>query len=88
MLGGILTALYRANLVVPAGIAGESAMAARETLAGASQVAANVDPSLAAALTDAAGTAFSAGVTVTALIGAGLVVIDGVIAAATLGRRQ
>ncbi|MEV8136079.1 MFS transporter [Microbacterium aurantiacum] len=88
VLGGILTALYRANLVVPDGIAGESAMAARETLAGASQVAANVDPSLAAALTDAAGTAFSAGVTVTALIGVGLVVIAGVIAAATLGRRQ
>ncbi|WP_236968669.1 MFS transporter [Microbacterium aurantiacum] len=88
VLGGILTALYRANLVVPAGIAGESATAARETLAGASQVAANADPSLAAALTDAAGTAFSAGVTVTALLGAGLVVIAGVIAAATLGRRQ
>lgn len=88
VLGGILTALYRANLVVPDGITGESAMAARETLAGASQVAVNVDPSLAAALTDAAGSAFSAGVTVTALIGAGLVVIAGVIAAATLGRRQ
>lgn len=88
VLGGILTALYRANLVVPDGITGEPATAARETLAGASQVAANVDPSLAAALTDAAGTAFSAGVTVTALIGAGLVVVAGVIAAATLGRRQ
>ncbi|ANG85941.1 MFS transporter [Microbacterium aurantiacum] len=88
VLGGILTALYRTNLVVPDGITGEPAMAARETLAGASQVAANADPSLAAALTDAAGTAFSAGVTVTALIGAGLVVIAGVIAAATLGRRQ
>ncbi|MET2012408.1 MFS transporter [Microbacterium chocolatum] len=88
VLGGILTALYRANLVVPDGISGDSALAARETLAGASQVAANVDPTLARALTDAAGTAFSAGVTVTALIGAGLVVIAGVIAAATLGRRQ
>lgn len=88
VLGGILTALYRTNLVVPDGITGEPAIAARETLAGASQVAANADPSLAAALTDAAGTAFSAGVTVTALIGAGLVVIAGVIAAATLGRRQ
>ncbi|GAA3008652.1 MFS transporter [Microbacterium aurantiacum] len=88
VLGGILTALYRANLVVPDGITAEPATAARETLAGASQVAANVDPSLAAALTDAAGTAFSAGVTVTALIGTGLVVVAGVIAAATLGRRQ
>ena len=86
VLGGILTALYRANLVVPAGIPYAEAGAARETLAGAVHAATEVGGAAGAALQGAAAHAFDAGVNVTALIGAGLVVIAAVVAAATLGR--
>ncbi|NLP85713.1 MFS transporter [Microbacterium sp. CFH 90308] len=85
VLGGILTALYRAELVIPDGIPDAAADAARETLAGAVQVAGDVGGSAGMALQEAAAHAFDAGVTVTALIGAGLVVLAGVIAATTLG---
>lgn len=85
VLGGILTALYRANLVVPAGVPDAAADAAAETLAGAVHVADSIGGSTGEALFAAAAHAFDAGVTVTALIGAGLVVIAGVIAATTLG---
>lgn len=85
VLGGILTALYRAELVIPEGIPDAAADAARETLAGAVQVAGDIGGSAGMALQEAAAHAFDAGVTVTALIGAGLVVLAGVIAATTLG---
>lgn len=85
VLGGILTALYRAELVIPEGIPDGAAGAARETLAGAVQVAGDIGGSAGMALQEAAAHAFDAGVTVTALIGAGLVVLAGVIAATTLG---
>lgn len=85
VLGGILTALYRAELVIPEGIPDAAAGAARETLAGAVQVAGDIGGSAGMALQEAAAHAFDAGVTVTALIGAGLVVLAGVIAATTLG---
>lgn len=85
VLGGILTALYRSNLVVPAGTPAGSADAARETLAGAMLEAESLGGALGQALRDAAAHAFDQGVTVTASIGAVLVVIAGVIAASTLG---
>lgn len=85
VLGGILTALYRSGLVLPAGLGPEAAAAARETLAGAMAVAGEGDPALGTALRAAAAHAFDAGVGVTALIGAALVVLAGIIAAATLG---
>ncbi|MCP2636627.1 MFS transporter [Microbacterium sp. HD4P20] len=85
VLGGILAALYRAQLVIPAGVPDAAADAARETLAGAVQAAAEIGGVTGAALQEAAAHAFDAGVTVTALIGAGLVVLAGVIAATTLG---
>jgi DHA2 family multidrug resistance protein-like MFS transporter len=85
VLGGILTALYRANLVVPDGVSDAATAAASETLAGAVHAAEQVGGSAGAALLEAAAHAFDAGVTVTALIGAALVVTAGVIAATTLG---
>jgi DHA2 family multidrug resistance protein-like MFS transporter len=85
VLGGILTALYRAGLVIPEGVPDAAADAARETLAGAIQVAGDIGGPAGLALQEAAAHAFDAGVTVTALIGAGLVVLAGVIAATTLG---
>ena len=88
VIGGILTALYRTNLVVPPGVPAEAAAAARETLAGAVHAADGLDPALGAQLADAAAHAFDAGVGVTAWIGAGLVVLAAVIARTTLGRTR
>lgn len=84
MLGGIITAFYRGALVLPAGLPEDAAAAARETLAGAYTAAARLPEQLGNALWDAASTAFGSGVMVTSLIGAGLVVAAGVIAAVTL----
>jgi Major Facilitator Superfamily. len=88
VLGGILTALYRANLVLPFGLPVEAARSARETLAGAVHAADGLGGELGRALRDAAAHAFDAGVGTTALIGAGLVVLAAVIAASTLGRAR
>ncbi|MEV7693510.1 MFS transporter [Microbacterium sp. NPDC089189] len=85
LLGGLLTALYRANLQIPEGVPAAAGEAARETLAGAMHQAGQLDPALGRSLADAAAHAFDAGVGATSLIGAGLVVVAGVIAATTLG---
>ncbi len=84
VLGGILTAAYRTGIVLPAGVTGDAADAARETLAGAVTVADRLDPATAEALRTAAAHAFDAGVGITAVIGAVLVGIAAVIAATTL----
>ncbi|CAN7312953.1 MFS transporter [Microbacterium foliorum] len=86
VLGGIITAFYRGALVVPEGIPAEAAHAATETLAGAYTAAQELPAQLGDALWDAASAAFGSGVMVTSLIGAGLVVLAGVIAAVTLRR--
>jgi DHA2 family multidrug resistance protein-like MFS transporter len=88
ILGGILTAWYRATLVVPSGVPGDLAAHAEETLAGAMNAAERVGGPAGEALRAAAAEAFDGGVTVTSLIGAGLVVLAAVIAATTLGRRR
>ncbi|MFX3743854.1 hypothetical protein ACJBRH_11505, partial [Streptococcus suis] len=62
-----------------------AAAAARETLAGAAHAADAVGGPSGEALRSAAEHAFGAGIAVTALIGAALVVIAAVIAATTLG---
>jgi MFS transporter, DHA2 family, multidrug resistance protein len=85
VLGGILTALYRAHLVVPPGVPDAAADAARETLAGAAHAADQLAPATGEALHAAAATAFDSGAVLTALIGAGLVVLAGIVAATTLG---
>ena len=88
ILGGIITALYRANLMLPEGLPATAADAARETLAGAVHVAGEIGGELGAQLVAAASHAFDSGVVVTALIGAGLVVLAGVVAAASLGESR
>ena len=85
VLGGILTAIYRSTLVLPTGLPASAGEAARETLAGAMTAADGLGRELGEALRSAAAHAFDAGVGVTALIGAGLVVVAGIIAATTLG---
>ena len=84
ILGGILTAFYRATIEVPAGVPAEAAEAARETLAGATVQAEKLGGVVGEELFTAAAHAFDSGVTVTALIGAGLIVIAALIAATTL----
>jgi len=83
-LGGIITAFYRGALVLPEGLPAEVARAAQETLAGAYTAAHELPAALGDALWQAAADAFGSGVTVTSLIGAGLVVVAAVIAAVTL----
>ncbi|MCX6502067.1 MAG: MFS transporter [Microbacterium sp.] len=87
VLGGILTALYRTGLVVPAGIDAETAASARETLAGA-VAASDALGTAGDGLREAAAAAFDGGVVVTSLIGAALVVVAAVIAATTLRRSR
>ncbi|MEV8171349.1 MFS transporter [Microbacterium sp. NPDC077486] len=84
ILGGIITAFYRGALVLPEGLPAEVARAAQETLAGAYTAAHELPTALGDALWQAAADAFGSGVTVTSLIGAGLVVVAAVIAAVTL----
>jgi len=85
VLGGILTAAYRAGIVIPDAVDAVTAEAARETLAGAVAASAALDPATADALRTAAAHAFDAGVGITAVIGAVLVGVAAVIAATTLG---
>ncbi|MGC5222635.1 MFS transporter [Micromonospora sp. DT81.3] len=87
ILGGVLAAFYRANLALPDGFPTGAADAARETLGGAVAASEGLEEALGQALRDAAAHAFDAGVGVTALIGAGLIVVAAVIAALTLGGR-
>ncbi|OIJ33507.1 MULTISPECIES: MFS transporter [unclassified Microbacterium] len=84
ILGGIITAFYRGALVLPEGLPAGVARAAQETLAGAYTAAHELPAALGDALWQAAADAFGSGVTVTSLIGAGLVVVAAVIAAVTL----
>lgn len=87
VLGGLITAFYRGALVLPAGLPTDLADAARETLAGAYIAAQKLPGEIGTALWDAAADAFGSGVMVTSLIGAGLVVVAGVIAGVTLRTR-
>lgn len=64
---------------------GAAADAARETLAGAVAVSSELEAGAGEALRQAAAHAFDAGVGITAVIGAVLVGIAALIAAATLG---
>lgn len=84
VLGGILTSLFRTGMELPDGVTGSLADAARETLAGAMNVADQLGGAVGEQLRAAAAHAFDSGVVVTALVGAGLVVIAAVIAATTL----
>ena len=84
VLGGILTAIYRGTLDLPSELSTDSAYTARETLAGAVSVADQSPEPLGGQVFDAAAAAFESGVAVTALIGAALVILAGVVAATTL----
>ncbi|MFT2815952.1 MFS transporter [Leifsonia sp. A12D58] len=86
ILGTLITASYRAAVVLPDGLAAEQARAAGETLGGAVAVADGLPASQAEALLESARHAFDSGVGVTAWIGVALVLTAAVIAAVSLGR--
>ncbi|WP_165307615.1 MFS transporter, partial [Agromyces binzhouensis] len=84
LLGSILAAWYRASLDLPAGLTASQADAARETLAGAVNVAESLPAAASAELLASAAHAFDGGVVVTSFIGVLLMVGAGVVAALTL----
>lgn len=79
VLGGLLTAVYRATLVVPAGTDAATAAAARETLGGAVAVTEG-GGAAGARLLEAARTAFDHGVIATSISGAVLMLLAMVVA--------
>jgi len=84
VLGSILTAVYRGNVVVPDGLSAQDARAAGETLGGATEVAGGLPDQPAQALLDSARQAFDSGVVITAAIGVVLMVVAAAIASRTL----
>lgn len=75
ILGGVLTGIYRGSLEPPAGLGAEQSAAARETLAGAVEVAAAVPEPGSSDLIAAASTAFDQGAATASTIAAGLLVV-------------
>lgn len=78
-LGTILTAFYRANVVLPDGLTAAQAVAAGETLGGATGVAQTLPTDAASALLQSARTAFESGVGVSAIVGAVLAIAAAVV---------
>lgn len=86
LLGGLLTAVYRSSLRIPEGVGADAAAAARETLGGAADAAAEIGGSVGDALLLAAQHAFDEGAT--AMSGAGIVLMAGAIAIAFISLRR
>jgi DHA2 family multidrug resistance protein-like MFS transporter len=85
-LGTILTAFYRASVVLPDGLTAAQEHAAGETLGGATTVAGQLPTGLGEQLLDSARHAFDSGVALTAGIGVGLMVCAAVLALVSLRR--
>ncbi|MBG6240010.1 DHA2 family multidrug resistance protein-like MFS transporter [Mycetocola sp. CAN_C7] len=86
ILGSILTASYRNNVVLPAGLDAEQQSAAGETLGGAVSVAGELPGPAGNALLESARMAFDSGVGFAAWIGFALIVAAGVVAGVALRR--
>lgn len=85
-LGTLITASYRAALVVPPGLTPGQADAAGQTLGGAVTVAGTLPGPVGEQLLASARAAFDSGVGVTSVIGIGLVAAAAVVALVTLRR--
>ncbi|MEV7800951.1 MFS transporter [Microbacterium foliorum] len=85
LLGTVLTAVFRAQIVVPPGVSGEDANVAGETLGGALDVASRYSGDTATALVNSAQQAFSSGVGFSSAV-AVLLCATGVVTAVTLLR--
>lgn len=81
VLGTILNTVYSAKLMTPETLSAASAAQASETLGGAHQVAATMDPASAAALLQSAAEAFDHGVMYTAAIAAVLSIVAAIVVA-------
>jgi DHA2 family multidrug resistance protein-like MFS transporter len=86
VLGAILSASYRANVVIPGGVDPDKAAAAGETLGGAVDVAATLPASTAEALIESARAAFDSGVWITSGIAVALMVTAATVIWRTMGR--
>lgn len=84
VLGGLLTAVYRGGVQIPAGLTPEQTHAAQETLGGAIDVAAGLPAAMAEPLLESARTAFDSGVLITAGIGLALMLVAAAMARVTL----
>lgn len=80
VLGSILTAVYRSNVVVPASVRGADARAAGETLGGATEVARGLPGPTGQRLLESAQHAFDSGVVITSAIGVVLMLVASAIA--------
>lgn len=87
VLGSILSAGYRAHVVVPNGLSSTAHTAAQETLGGAVSAAGDLGGSAGAALLESARAAFDSGVTITAGVAALLMVVAAAGAVVMLKRR-
>ena len=88
VLGTILTASYRAAVLLPDGLTAAERVAAGETLGGAVAVAENLPAGMAEQLLDSARHAFDSGVGLTAWIGVALVLGAAVVALVALRRAR
>lgn len=88
VLGSILTAVYRSDLVVPSGVSDSAAAAARETLGGALDVAAALPAGVGSDLAFAARESFTHGADVTALVGAIIVSVAALMVLVALRPRR
>jgi DHA2 family multidrug resistance protein-like MFS transporter len=90
VIGSLGTAVYRGHLTsaLPAGLSPEAGAAARETLAGAVEVAAHLPGQLGFAVLEAAQTAFVQGLQLAAVIGAVASIVLAVFTLATLRNVQ
>jgi DHA2 family multidrug resistance protein-like MFS transporter len=86
VLGSILTAYYRASIIIPAGLSPADSMAARETLGAAVEISTTLPQSRGDALLESARSAFDSGVAVTAWTAAALMVVAIVVTLVTLRR--
>ncbi|GIG25088.1 MFS transporter [Cellulomonas denverensis] len=84
VLGSVLNATYRAQVVVPAAVTGDQAHAAAETLAGAVRVAGEIDAGVADSLLSSARAAFDLGMQRSALLGIVVAVAAAVVSFVTL----
>lgn len=75
VIGGLLTVIYRVQVVIPGGVDAAATHTAGETLGGATNVAASLPAETGAALIESAQAAFDSGVLVTATFSAVLMAV-------------
>jgi len=86
VLGSIATATYRGTITIPSGVPAADAAAARDTLGGAVAIAAQTPGRAGRALLDAARDAYTAGMTLTAIVSVALCAVLAAVVVITLRR--